>query len=248
MNVKKVFTLALLGMLFIIGCDLIDQLKKGAYHTASRINSIQAIGSSKEFAFVDIEYIFTGTGVSGQKAVFGRSGSDKRDTMEIAVQSTVYYDTDTLSADTDYTYTLWLLDGTEPEDYDEIPVKTMPIIEIITPADTLTGETVELKWNKLTYEGEDYLTYEVAIYDGSGLDLSNPDLEALLALTDPLEDPQEVTLTESDTEGIHTYSINPPAILQVYVAKVTTKKGIGDKLANKSTAFKPFVWAPLAFQ
>lgn len=243
-TLRKVLPVILISLVIISGCDLINQLKTGVGHTASRINTIWLADSSRSFAFVDIEYVFTGTGVSDQKAVFGREGSEKRDTVDIAVQSTLYTDVDTLTPNTSYTYTLWLLDGSKLEEYDELTVKTLPKLEIVTPSDTLTGTTVELKWKKLTYDGEDYLDYEVAIYDGEGIDLTDPDLESLLALTDPVEDPVEVSLESSDTEGSHTFGVSAPSLAKAYVVKVTTKKGIGDKLSNKSTAFRPFLWLP----
>ncbi|TKJ40206.1 hypothetical protein CEE36_09735 [candidate division TA06 bacterium B3_TA06] len=240
--VKRVLPVLLIA-LALAGCDLLKKaLTKGIAHTASRINSIQAVGASKEFAFVDIEYVFTGTGVADERAVFSREGSDARDTVEIELQGTIYTDVDTLTPNTRYTYTLWLLDGEDLEEYDEVTVKTLPVIEIVTPADNLTADAVELTWKKLTYEGEDYLTYEVAIYDGEGIDLADLDLEALLELTDPVEDPTEVVLDASDTEGSHTFGVSPPALAKAYVVKVTTKRGIGDKLSNKSTAIKPFLW------
>jgi len=245
MSIKRILPILLIA-LALAGCDFLKKaLTKGVAHTASRINSIQALGASKEFAFVDIEYVFTGTGVTDERAVFGREGSDARDTVQIELQGTIYADVDTLTPNTDYTYTLWLLDGEDLEEYDKVTVKTLPVIEIATPADTFTGDAVELKWKKLSYEGKDYLTYEVAIYDAEGIDLADPDIEALLELADPVEGPTEVVLDASDTEGSHIFGVSPPVLAKPYVVKVTTKKGIGDKLSNKSTAFKPFLWVHL---
>lgn len=242
---KRVLPVLLIA-LTIVGCDFLKKaLTKGVAKTASRINSIWVADSSRSFAFVDIEYVFTGTGVSDEKAVFGREGSDKRDTVEIEVQSTVYFDVDTLTPNTTYNYTLWLLDGDDLTEYDEMMVKTLPILEITAPLDTLTGTSVEVIWDKLTYEGENYLDYEVSIFDGKGIDLTNPSLESLLALTDPVEGPESVSLGESDTEGSYTFGLSAPTGLKAYVIEVTTNKGIGDKLSNKSTAFKPFVWSGL---
>lgn len=244
MNVKKVLPVLLIA-LALVGCDFLKKaLTKGVAKSASRINSIQAIGDSREFAFVDIEYVFTGTGVSDEKAVFGREGSDKRDTVEIEVQSTVYLDVDTLAPNTTYNYTLWLLDGDDLTEYDEITVKTLPILQITAPLDTLTEGSVEVIWDKLTYEGEDYLAYEVSLFDADaeGIDLTDPDLETLLALTTPLEGPFDVELDAADTEGSYAFSYSSPYFLRGYIVKVTTNKGIGDMLSNKSTAFKPFLW------
>lgn len=242
MKAKRFLALALIAAL-AAGCDILTKLEKGVYHTASRINSIQAVDSSATFAFVDIEYVFTGTGVSEQEAVFGREGSDKRDTVEIELQGTIYTDTDTLKPSMEYEYTLWLLDGEELTSYDEMTVKTLPEIEIVTPRDTLSEDGLQVKWKKLTYDGEDYLTYEVALYDAEGIaDITDPSLESLLALADPVEGPEEVSLDASDTEGTHTFGASPPLLAKAYVVKVTTKKGIGDALSNKSTGFKPFVW------
>ncbi|MBN2379136.1 hypothetical protein JXM67_04985 [candidate division WOR-3 bacterium] len=244
MKIKKVLTLAFIGMLVILGCDIIDDLKKGVSHTASRINSIQAIGDSKEFAFVDIEYVFTGTGVGNQKAVFSREDSDKADTMDIALAGTFYTDIDTLKSSSTYTYDLSLLNGTKLTAYDKIEVKTLPLIEITHPADTFFGDydPVEVKWDKISYDGEDYLTYEVALYDASELDFDDPDLEDLLALSKPLEGPIQVTLDAADTEGSYTFEYASALFVGFYVVKVTTNKALFDKLANKSTTFKPFVW------
>jgi len=244
MNIKRILPILFI-VLALAGCDFFDQLKKGVAHTASRINSVQAVDTSWEFAFVDIEYVFTGTGVSDERAVFGREGSDARDTVQIELQGTLYTDVDTLTPNTDYTYTLWLLDGEELTEYDEISVKTLPVIEIATPTDTLTDDAVELKWKKLSYEGEDYLTYEVAIYNAEGINLADPDIGVLLELADPVEGPTEVILDASDTEGSHIFGVSPPALVKPYVVKVATKKGIWDKLSNKSTAFKPFLWVHL---
>jgi len=245
MNIKKVLPVLLIAAV-VLGCDFIkDALTKGVAKSASRINSIQAIGGSREFAFVDIEYVFTGTGVSDEQAVFGRDGSDKRDTVEIEVQSTMYLDVDTLTPNSTYNYTLWLLDGSKLTEYDDITVKTLPILEITAPQDTLTETSIVVTWDKLSYEDEDYLNYEVSIFDGEGIDLTDPDLESLFALTDPVEGPVDVSLDASDTEGSHTFGLSVPAVVEAYVIKVTTNKGIGDKLSNKSTAFKPFVWSGL---
>ncbi len=243
---KKISILAPLILLSfgLNGCDILDQFKKGVAHTASRINSIQAIGKSQEFAFVDIEYVFTETGVSKEKAVFNLQGSPNSDTVDIALAGTLYIGVDTLKANTTYTYILSLLDGTNLTEYDEIAVKTLPLISITHPGDTFFGDSdpLEVRWNKLSYEGEEYLTYEVALYDASELDLTNPDLESLLALTDPVEGPVEVTLMSSDTEGSYEFSTISPYFMRGYVVKVGTKKALFDKLSNKSTAFKPFVW------
>ncbi|GEM_PF-1696867 len=242
-HVKKVLPLIVLFASIIVGCDVINKaLTKGISHTASRINSIQAIGGSKEFAFVDIEYVFTGTGVSGEKAVFSRSGSNKSDTIAILLAGTIYTDIDTLKANSAYTYSLALWNGSRLKDYDQINVVTLPIIKITTPADTFSSSNLKVEWNKLSYDGKDYLDYEVALYDAAGLDLTNPDLKSLLAMTKPLEGPFKVSLSESDSKGSYTFSASPPALFKAYVVKVTTKKATFDKLSNKSTAFRPFVW------
>jgi hypothetical protein len=244
MNIKKVLPILLIA-LAVLGCDkLKDAFTKGVAKTASRINSVQAIGGSKEFAFVDIEYVFTGTGVSDEKAVFGRDGSDKRDTVDIEAQGTVYLDVDTLAPNTTYNYNLWLLDGDDLIEYDEVTVKTLPILKINTPLDTLTEGPLEVTWDKLTYEGEDYLDYEVSLFDADeeGIDLENPDLQTLLALTTPVEGPFDVKLDAADTEGSYTFTYASQYFMRGFIVKVTTNKGIGDKLSNKSTAFKPFLW------
>ncbi|MCK4232194.1 hypothetical protein KAX21_04525, partial [candidate division WOR-3 bacterium] len=63
MNIKRILPILFIA-LALAGCDFLKKaLTKGVAHSASRINSIQALGVSKEFAFVDIEYVFTGTGV-----------------------------------------------------------------------------------------------------------------------------------------------------------------------------------------
>lgn len=243
---KKTYVLIPITVVFLalVSCSILEQLKKGVAHTASRINSIQAIGESREFAFVDIEYVFTETGVSDEKAVFNLKGSPNSDTVDIALAGTLYTGIDTLKANTTYTYILSLLDGAKLTEYDEIEVKTLPLVSISHPADTFFGgyDPLEVRWNKLSYEGEDYLTYEVALYDGSGIDITDPDLESLLALTDPLEGPFEVTLTSSDTEGSYKFSTLSPYQVKGYIVKVSTKKALFDKLSNKSTAFKPFLW------
>jgi len=164
--------------------------------------------------------------------------------VDIALAGTFYTDIDTLQSNSTYTYDLSLLSGSKLSAYDEIEVKTLPLIEITHPADTFIGDydPVEVKWNKITYEGEDYLTYEVALYDASELSLEDPDLETFLALTEPVEDPVEVTLDAGDTEGSHTFEYTSSYFIRGYVVKVTTKKALFDKLSNKSTAFKPFIW------
>lgn len=239
--VKRVLPVLLI-VLALAGCDFFDQLKKGVAHTASRINSIQAVGTTWEFAFVDIEYVFTGTGVADEQAVFGREGSDARDTVQIELQGTIYTDVDTLTPNTRYTYTLWLLDGEDLEEYDEVGVKTLPILQVTSPADTIFENTeVEVRWQKLTYEGEDYLKYKVAIYKVDAEDLYEADPTVFLNLVSPL-DTATVEIQESDTEGSHTFSIDPQYIAEGYAVTVNTEQGIFDKVSNQSTGIKPFLW------
>ena len=156
--------LMLSGALLLSGCNIIDQLKQGVYHAASRINSIQAIGASKEFAMVDIEYVFTNT-VPASKVVIGRGENAKRDTLDIVLVGTVYNDVDTLAPEQTYSYYLWLLNGTTLTTYDTVEVKTLPVLEITAPGDTLTGNAITVTFKKLTYDGKDYLDYKIALYD-----------------------------------------------------------------------------------
>jgi hypothetical protein len=245
---KRVLPVLLIA-LTIVGCDFLKKaLTKGVAHAASRINSIQAIGDSKEVAIVDIEYVFTGTGASSDdQAVFGREGSEARDTVEIELSGTVFTDVDTtLLPNSTYTYNLWILSGNDLEEYDELTVKTLPVVEITLPADTLTEDAVEVRWKKLSYEGEDYLKYKVAIYDAEGVDLTDPtSFSNFMELATPLEGPVEVELGPSDTEGSYTFSVSAPALASGYVVSVNTEKGIFDKLSNQSTGLKPFLWVGL---
>lgn len=242
MNKRTVFLVLLLaGMFLVSGCEIINQLKQGVYHAASRINSIQAIGASKEFAMVDIEYVFTGTGITATKVVFGRSGSTRRDTANIVLAGTIYNDVDTLEAEKAYTYYMWLLDESGLKSYDTVEVKTLPVLEITAPSDTLTGNAITVTFKKLTYDGKDYLDYKIALYDAEGLDLFDPDPEVFLKMATPIEE-KSLSITENDTQGSINLSTAPSAFLKGYVVTVSTDKPVFGPLVNKSTGVKPFFW------
>lgn len=236
--------LILSGVFFLSGCNIIDQLKQGVYHAASRINSIQAIGSSREFAMVDIEYVFTGTGITATKVVFGREGSARRDTANIVLAGTVYNDVDTLETEKTYKYYLWLLDGGTLNAYDTVEIKTLPVLDVTAPADTLTGDKITVTFKKVVYDDKGYLDYKVSLYDAEGLDLTNPDPSVFLNLATPIEE-KTISITDNDTEGSVNLSEPAPTLIKAYVVAVSTTKPVFGALANKTTGFKPFVWAHL---
>lgn len=240
----RFLVLILSGVFLLSGCSIIDQLKQGVYHAASRINSIQAIGASREFAMVDIEYVFTGTGITATKVVFGREGSTRRDTANIVLAGTVYNDVDTLEPEKTYSYNLWLLDGSTLSAYDTVEIKTLPVLQITAPGDTLTGSAITVTFKKLTYDGKDYLDYKIALYDAEGLDLTNPDPEVFLKLATPIEE-KTISITENDTEGSINLSTTNPAFIKGYVVTVSTTKPVFGALANTSIGVKPFFWANL---
>lgn len=244
MRPRKVLPLILIGVFLVVctGCDFLDQLKQGIYNTASQINSVQAIGSSKEFAFVSIEYIFTGTGITADQVVFGREGSEKRDTVNITVTGTVYADADTLEPNSSYSYYMWLLENDELTPYDTVEVTTLPILEVNLPADTLFDDFLRVNWDKLTTEDKEYLDYKVSVYDVELSDVMNPEA-FLVSLGTPL-DSEDVSITESDSEGEVTLNVSPPALIEAYAVVVSTQSLLGP-LVNKSSAIKPLVWAPM---
>ncbi len=233
--------LILSGVFFLSGCNIIDQLKQGVYHAASRINSIQAIGSSREFAMVDIEYVFTNA-VPASKVVVGREGSSKRDTLDIVLAGTVYNDVDTLETEKTYKYHLWLLDGGALNAYDTVEIKTLPVLDVTAPADTLTGDKITVTFKKIVYDGKGYLDYKVALYDAEGLDLTNPDPSVFLNLATPIEE-KTISITDNDTEGSVNLSEPAPTLIKGYVVTVSTTKPVFGALANTSTGVKPFFWA-----
>ncbi len=238
----RLLVLLLSGVFLFLGCNIINQLKQGIAHTASQINSVQAIDSSREFATVQIEYIFTGTSVSASKVVIGREGNARRDTLNIVLAGTVYTDADTLAPSQTYSYVLWLLDGTTLTAYDTVEVKTLSKLEIVSPADTLRADKITVKWKNLGYGGEGDTKYKIALYDAKNLDLTDPNA-FLKLLTSPVET-KEVTLSSSDPDGTIELTTALPSIFASYAVMVSTESLLG-VLVNKSTGIKPFLWSSI---
>ncbi len=237
--VKRVLPVLLIA-LALAGCGLIDQLKKGVARKASRITSVVATDTvSKEFAIVDIEYVFTGTGISADKVVFSREGSDRQDTLNIVLVGTIYTDLDTLSSNTTYTYKMWVIDGGEMKEYDEVELTTLPAIEVTSPDLAVSGD-LTVTWKKISTQDKDYLKYKIEIFQVKAEDLT--DIDGLIALMDPLEPVVEVELAESDTEGEYTFSAANYDLPGGYAIKVSTTSFFGS-LVDKSSTIKAFVWS-----
>lgn len=238
MNVKKVLPILLI-ILTLAGCGLVEQLQKGVARKASRITSVVATDTvSKEFAIVDIEYVFTGTGISADKVVFSREGSDRQDTLNIVLAGTIYTDVDTLSPNTTYTYKMWVIDNDKMKEYDEVEVTTLPDIEVSSPDLVVSGD-LTVTWKKILTEDKDYLKYKIELFQVEAGDLT--DIDALIALTNPVDE-EEVELAESDTEGEYTFSAANYELPGGYVVKVSTTSFFGS-LVDKSSTIKAFAWS-----
>lgn len=238
MNVKKVLPILLI-ILTLAGCGLVEQLQKGVARKASRITSVVATDTvSKEFAIVDIEYVFTGTGISADKVVFSREGSDRQDTLNIVLAGTIYTDVDTLSPNTTYTYKMWVIDNDKMKEYDEVEVTTLPDIEVSSPDLAVSGD-LTVAWKKILTEDKDYLKYKIELFQVEAGDLT--DIDALIALTNPVDE-EEVELAESDTEGEYTFSAANYELPGGYVVKVSTTSFFGS-LVDKSSTIKAFAWS-----
>lgn len=238
MNVKKVLPILLIIMA-LAGCGLFEQLQKGVARKASRITSVVATDTvSKEFAIVDIEYVFTGTGISADKVVFSREGSDREDTLDIVLAGTIYTDVDTLSPNTTYTYKMWVIDNDKMKEYDEVEVTTLPDIEVSSPDLAVSGD-LTVTWKKISTEDKDYLKYKIELFQVEADDLT--DIDALIALTNPIDE-EEVKLSESDTEGEYTFSAANYELPGGYAVQVSTTSLFGS-LVDKSSTIKAFVWS-----
>jgi len=238
MNIKRILPILLI-ILTLTGCGLVEQLQKGVARKASRITSVVATDTvSKEFAIVDIEYVFTGTGISADKVVFSREGSDRQDTLNIVLAGTIYTDVDTLSPNTTYTYKMWVIDNDKMKEYDEVEVTTLPDIEVSSPDLAVSGD-LTVTWKKISTEDKDYLKYKIELFQVEADDLT--DIDALIALTNPVDE-EEVELAESDTEGKYTFSAANYELPGGYVVKVSTTSFFGS-LVDKSSTIKAFAWS-----
>ena len=238
MNVKKVLPILLI-ILALAGCGLVEQLQKGVARKASRITSVVATDTvSKEFAIVDIEYVFTGTGMSADKVVFSREGSSREDTLDIVLAGTIYTDVDTLSPNTTYTYKMWVIDNDKMKEYDEVEVTTLPDIEVSSPDLAVSGD-LTVTWKKISTEDKDYLKYKIELFQVEADDLT--DIDALIAFTNPIDE-EEVELAESDTEGEYTFSAANHELPGGYAVKVSTTSLFGS-LVDKSSTIKAFAWS-----
>ncbi len=238
MNIKRILPILFIA-LALAGCGLVEQLQKGVARKASRITSVVATDTvSKEFAIVDIEYVFTGTGISADKVVFSREGSSREDTLNIVLAGTIYTDIDTLSPNTTYTYKMWVIDNDKMKEYDEVEVTTLPDIEVSSPDLAVSGD-LTVTWKKISTEDKDYLKYKIELFQIEAGDLI--DIDALIALTNPVDE-EEVELAESDTEGKYTFSAANYELPGGYAVKVSTTSFFGS-LVDKSSTIKAFAWS-----
>ncbi len=238
---KKFFIiipLAAVGFLFVyLGC--IDLNKKGISYHASTIFSVQALDTSKTAGFVNFAYEFTST-ITQTRVIVHRTDASTSDTLGIELGKPVLYnDLDTLAADHQYFYTLALLNG-GPTTYDTVTAKTLPEVVITSPADTATGDVIDLVWYPISREGSKFSDYKVELFKSG----TNPD-SILHYLTNPIWD-TTVTLSAADTIGRVSFVRDTLTVNRPFTVRVTTSKVVKlNLLTDTSVGNRVFFWFSL---
>lgn len=236
---KKVFIITVLagfGLLFIyLGCNLgIEGTPKGVSYSASTIFSVQALDTSKTGGNISIVYEFPPT-LTQTRVIIRRTDAVTSDTLTIERgKPLVYNDLDTLIPDKGYSYALALLNG-GPTPYDTVKAKTLPVVDIISPVDTVTGDMLDIAWYPISQGQTKFLDYKVELFKSG----TNPD-SVLNYLTNPVWS-TNVTLSASDTVGRVSFARGSLVVNQPFTVRVTATKVV-QLLTDTSVGNRVFLW------
>ena len=223
--------------LIILSCSLFNGLpEQGIYYTASTVFSFQQFGLSKEFANVSMVYVYP-IDPNYKDIVLKRM--DEKGNLEkivdtVKVDNPQYLDDqDTLLPDTKYLYSINFIKGRE-HPYDTLSARTLPVIEMVTPVDTVRDSTITIQWKTIERLNERFTDYTVEIYKGM-FDMENPDLPQKIFF-------QDVIVNEDDQYGtVEVQWNNDWSDTYIFTIKISTKKEL-QYLTDNSITYKSIVW------
>ncbi len=209
--------------------------EQGISYSASTVYSLQQFGKTKEFGNISMVYVYPVKPQFDKIKIERLDSSGKFqkvvDTLDVEEPQNIN-DVDTLTPDTKYFYTMTFIDGGE-HPYDTVETRTLPVIEITAPGDTVSGDTITVKWKTIEFEDEKFTEYTVELYKNL-FDMENPELPQRLFT---------LTLTVEGDEGVVEipWNSNWSRDWFLFTIKISTSREL-KYLVDNSISYKGIVW------